>query len=418
MMSKWRYLLGRLDRLLWARALRYGAAGVVAVLLAAWAGPRLPLGHVAWLGAGAVKDLLTILASSMLAVATFSLSIMVSAYATASSSATPRASTLLIEDTTAQRALSTFVGAFLYSIVGLIALSTGVYGANSRALLFIVTVAVIGLVVATLLNWIDLLTRFGRVGETIDRVEEATRAAIQARVAAPYLGGAPAGEIPASAWPLLASRVGYVRHVDMQRLQALAGPSRRVHVLLQPGAFADPIRPLARVEGPPDEALATALAAAFTVGGSRTFEQDPRFGLIVLGEIASRALSPAVNDPGTAIDVIGTVARLLHDWTVRPAESDSEADSTPIYPQVYVAAPDPDAVLDDVLRPIARDGAGLVEVGLTLQRACAMLAGSEHAGFAAAARRQSAAALRRAEAVLNAPDDRAALRAAAAFSAA
>ena len=39
------------------------------------------------------------------------------------------------------------------------------------------------------------------------------------------------------------------------------------------------------------------LQAAFSMGNERTFEQDPRFGLVVLSEIASRALSPAVPYP-------------------------------------------------------------------------------------------------------------------------
>jgi uncharacterized membrane protein len=43
----------------------------------------------------------------------------------------------------------------------------------------------------------------------------------------------------------------------------------------------------------------------------RSFAQDPRFCLSVMAEIACRALSPAVNDPGTAIDVIGRGVRIL-----------------------------------------------------------------------------------------------------------
>ena len=47
--------------------------------------------------------------------------------------------------------------------------------------------------------------------------------------------------------------------------------------------------------------------------GRREADLRPRpvFGLCVLAENASRALSPAVNDPGTAIDVIGRGVRLL-----------------------------------------------------------------------------------------------------------
>lgn len=43
--------------------------------------------------------------------------------------------------------------------------------------------------------------------------------------------------------------------------------------------------------------LKSRILAAITIGIRRTFEHDPRFGLSVLSEIASRALSPAVNDP-------------------------------------------------------------------------------------------------------------------------
>ncbi len=127
--------------------------------------------------ADAVDKILGIIASSMLAVTIFSLSTMVAAYGAASTGVTPRATTLVMEDTTTHNALATFIGSFLFSLVGLIALSTGVYGDQGRVLLFAVTIAVVILIVYTLLRWIDHLSRLGRVGETIDRVE---RAAIEA----------------------------------------------------------------------------------------------------------------------------------------------------------------------------------------------------------------------------------------------
>jgi len=48
-------------------------------------------------------------------------------------------------------------------------------------LLFAVTIAVVILIVYTLLRWIDHLSRLGRVGETIDRVEGAAIEAIEHR---------------------------------------------------------------------------------------------------------------------------------------------------------------------------------------------------------------------------------------------
>jgi uncharacterized membrane protein len=49
------------------------------------------------------------------------------------------------------------------------------------------------------------------------------------------------------------------------------------------------------------------------IGSLRNFEQDPIFGLICLSEIAVRALSPGVNDPGTAVDMMRRITRVLMD---------------------------------------------------------------------------------------------------------
>ncbi|MEZ5202287.1 MAG: DUF2254 family protein [Micropruina glycogenica] len=53
-----------------------------------------------------------------------------------------------------------------------------------------------------------------------------------------------------------------------------------------------------------------AVRRAFEINAHRTYDQDPRLGLVALAEIAIRALSPAVNDPGTAIEVLGALERV------------------------------------------------------------------------------------------------------------
>ncbi|HIA0041491.1 TPA: DUF2254 family protein, partial [Escherichia coli] len=97
-------------------------------------------------GAEAVDNILNILASSMLAVTTFSLSIMVTAYGSATTNVTPRATRLVVEDVTTQNVLATFIGSFLFSLVGIIALNMGAYGERGRVILFIVTLVVIALI--------------------------------------------------------------------------------------------------------------------------------------------------------------------------------------------------------------------------------------------------------------------------------
>jgi uncharacterized membrane protein len=53
------------------------------------------------------------------------------------------------------------------------------------------------------------------------------------------------------------------------------------------------------------------LMKSFTFGDERTFEQDPKYAIFLLVDIAIRALSPAVNDPATAVQALDQIEDLL-----------------------------------------------------------------------------------------------------------
>ncbi|HEU4669662.1 MAG TPA: DUF2254 domain-containing protein [Dyella sp.] len=409
--ARLRLVLLRMTRRLWFRAALYALVGVATALLGALLRPWLPEGVATRIGASAVGNILGILASSMLAVTTFSLSTMVAAYSTAGSSATPRAAILLVEDSIAQRALATFIGVFLFSVVGLIALSTDVYGDSGRLVLFGVTIVMIVVIVVTLLRWIEQLSHLGRVAETIDRVERAARHALIERATSPTLSAADWEPPPADAFDLHEDEVGYVAHVDLATLQSLADEhGLTVWVEAEAGHFATPERPLARIAGKPEPAVRERLRDAFVITDQRDFQQDPRFGLVVLTEVAQRALSPAVNDPGTAIDVLGTVTRLLCDWaaTARYAAGEGHRPrSAPHYPRVHLRALDPRDLLEDVFTPLGRDSAGMLEVAIRLHKSLATLAALGNPALRDAARAQATRALELADARLALEADRA-----------
>jgi uncharacterized membrane protein len=223
-------------------------------------------------------------------------------------------------------------------------------------------------------------------------VEEATIRAVTERHVEPFLGGRPLrdrGAIPSGSFEICASEIGYVGHIDTAALQKLAEKHEtEVYVLALPGTFIDTKRPLA-VTASADEDLHEKIADAFSIGLERSFDQDPRFGLIVLSEIAQRALSPAVNDPGTAIDVIGRVVRVLSIWG-QPAEAKQV-----LYPEVHVPPVKVEELFDDFFLPVARDGAGMVEVQVRLQKALAALSRLDDPRFREAASKHSAIALER-----------------------
>ncbi|MGE6743376.1 DUF2254 domain-containing protein [Allorhizobium pseudoryzae] len=404
MFSNQIWFLKQMMRRLWFTATLYCLFGIATALAAIWLAPYLPEDLPRTFGAKSVDSILTIIASSMLAVTTFSLTTLVSATSAAANSATPRATSLLLEDRTAQRALSTFLGSFLFSLIGLIALNTELYGERGRFLLFLSTLLMVALIVVTLLRWIDHLAGLGRVGETISRVEDAASGALSAHRRDPSLGARAWQAPPAGAIDILHDTVGYVQYLDMASIGRLAERlDATIHVTRRPGSQCDPSEPIAHLvlkdhgQTLSPESVAS-LRAAFSIGDRRSFDQDPRFGLITLSEIASKALSPGINDPGTAIDVLATITRLL-------AQAPHSEPAPVRHDRVYVAPLSDEELLDAAFMPISRDGAGQVEVAIRLQKSLAAIAA---AGIddRAACRRIARSALGRAKAALSFAEDR------------
>ncbi|MDQ1085225.1 MULTISPECIES: DUF2254 domain-containing protein [Microbacterium] len=390
----------RLGRQVWVRAAVFTLIAVIVALAAGFLGPLLPFELGIELGQNAVGSLLQIIATAMLTVSTFSVTAMVTAFSSATTTATPRSTPLLIADPTSQNAVSTFVGAFTFSLVGIVALSTGYYTPQGRIILFVSTLVIIGIVVFTLLRWISHLSTFGRMADVIDRVEKAATTSFEVHAAAPTLGARPsAGRVP-DATAVHAEQVGYVTHIGVAALDRLAHDRGiEVHVEATPGRIADARVPLVRIVGDVDDDVRQAVRRAFRIEHHRTYEQDPRFGVIALTEIGTRALSAATNDPGTAIEVIAALQRVFARGLAVEPRPDVD------YERVRVVAPRLQDLVDDAFRPLARDGAADVEVQVRLQKCLASLAASAPA-HAAVFRDAARAAYERSRRALDRADGR------------
>lgn len=401
------FLVRRLRERLWVKPLAFCLLAVLGVLAARAADSVAVLDALPDISAETIEKLLSIIAASMLAVATFAVASMISAYGSASSTATPRVFPLVVSDDVSQTALSSFIGAFIFSIVALIAVMTGFFGHAGRFIVFMLTLSAFAWVVLTFVRWVDSIARLGRLGATIAKAEAATERALVARRDDPCLGGRPLTEGMTFETPVYSDEIGYVQHIDMGLLQREAERRGcRIAVAAQPGRFNAPGRALAYVseteEGAADDEGPLEMTKAFTIGAARTFEADPRFGLIALSEIASRALSPAVNDPGTAIAVIGAQLRLLSCWVrVDPEATGPEVS----HDRVFVAPLSLSSMLDDAFTAISRDGAGTVEVGIRLQKSFLSLSCLGHTALTRSARAHSKAHLARAERAMSHPAD-------------
>lgn len=394
-MNRWRYYWRVLRTQIWFRAGLYAAFGVAAALVAALAAPLVPDEMADRLGGESVEAILTILASSLLAVATFSLGAWVSAYTAVSQAASPRVATLVTSDESTQKALATFVGAFLYAVVAVTAIHARYYGAQGRAVLYLTSLVVVGLVAFRLLAWINRLSKLARLGHMIELVEARAAEWLEGHPPAPAGPPVPGEEFDAPA-------TGYIQNIDLPSLQSLAEEKGgHVEILAPVGSFRRRGEPIGRVSfGVADEKTLESLQSAFSIARARTFDQDPRFGLIVLGEIAARALSPGVNDPGTAIEVAGVAVRLLDNWGRRaPADADANRENDRVVRPVL----DPDVLLQDVFGPLIRCGMGDLAVAIRVQKGLRSLADCDSA-MADAARRLSVEAAARARESLHKAD--------------
>jgi len=407
-LSRLRFLLRRLRERLWVKPMGFCILSVAAAFVAKAADGTFIATLAPDLKAESIEVLLSVMAASMLVIATLAVTSMVSAYASASSTATPRSFALVVSDDVSQNALSIFIGAFIFSIVALTALKNDYFEAGARFTLFVLMTAVFAVVILTFVRWVDRIARLGRLGNIIDKAEHATAQALKRRIAAPTLCGVAVDDTAPASVAVESEVIGYVQHIDMEALQAWAcSASCHLSVAALPGTFAVPGRAIARLDREPSGEDLAAIRKAFVIGNTRMFDDDPRFGLVVLGEIAGRALSPGINDPGTAIDIVGRLTRVLAQLAQPPSDLKPQC-----YDRIVVPMLVPDDLFDDAFSVIARDGAGAIEVAIRLQKALNALAVAGDGRLRAVAARQRERAMMRASRAL-AAEDMVALRAVA-----
>jgi len=114
-----------------------------------------------------------------------------------------------------------------------------------------------------------------------------------------------------------------LQQLDLRRLLRAAGGAvivlrAGVGDTLAPGA------PVADLHG--GEVADAAVLGGLVTGPERTFHQDPLFAFRLLADIAMRALSPAVNDPATAVQVLDTIDSLLQPLAARDLDVAEVAD--------------------------------------------------------------------------------------------
>ena len=200
----------------------------------------------------------------------------------------------------------------------------------------------------------------------------------------PRLG--PSGRNPAAPLPPLRRAVTWphrqaiLQQLDLHRLlDAAAGGAvivlrARIGDTLQDGAV------VADLHG--GDASDAAVLAGLATGPERTFHQDPLFAFRLLADIGMRALSPAVNDPATVVQVLDAIQSLLVPLVTRELDVAEVADGTAAV-KVVLALPSRDDYLRTVLDDLIESGSRSPMVLLQAARNLALTLGErfENVGF-------------------------------------
>jgi len=171
---------------------------------------------------------------------------------------------------------------------------------------------------------------------------------------------------------------GVLGSIDGPALAKLAAEHDAVYEIVpQPGDFLRGDAPLARVwlAGTIDEKHASAIRAKISLGRERTIREDLLFGFRQLVDIAAKALSPGINDPTTAVQVIDQLHELLHDVANESLRSDVYRDANGA-PRVYVPQPTWANFVDSALEEVLLYGRGSIHVSQRLRELLIDLADS------------------------------------------
>jgi uncharacterized membrane protein len=269
------------------------------------------------------QTILAGIAGSIMTVVSIVFAILLMTLTLASTQFSPRILVNFVRDRTTQWTLGLFLGTFSYCMAGLPAAR-----AMPQPFSPVATVAGAMLLALLCVGWliffINHISHSVSVNQIIDRIARETEEVIDELMPLsrtphyePSLPTVPSGEDESA---LVNEISGYIRFVDVKRLVYLAR-SHGIRIRLQRriGHFIPAGTTLLFVTRPErlTRDLVTELRGAVDIGPTRTLQQDVEFGIIQIVDIALRAISPAVNDPSTAISCIDQLSRILIRWIGR-----------------------------------------------------------------------------------------------------
>ena len=314
------------------------------------------------------------IAASIMTVVSIVFAILLMTLTLASMQFSPRIIVSFSRDRVTQWTLGIFLGTFSYCMAALpAARATPQPFAPVATVLGAMLLALI--CVGWLLFFIHHISRAISVNHIVDRIATETEAVIEEIMRWPHRPSQLITDDPRRgyAWEttLTSQTSGYIRFLDTRRLVELAKQHHiKIDVLRRIGHFVPagvPLMKLSKGDRMPPEAAAE-LQGAFDFGPTRTLQQDVEFGVLQIVDIALKAISPAVNDPTTAIASVDQLTRILIRYAARETPHSILYDPPGVF-RVYVPWIDFEGLLDSAFEQIRLYSRADLAVSLRLLRA-------------------------------------------------
>jgi uncharacterized membrane protein len=272
------------------------------------------------IGADSARAVLGAIAGAMLAVVGMIFSILMVVLVLASQQFSPRILRNFARDRISQDVLGIFIGSFIYSLLVLARIS------EHEDRVFTPVLSVTGAMVLALIAigafiyFIDHIAKTVRASYIVADINKQTEALLKRMHTEEIIEKTVSPDAEELSWqaaqatPVHSPRSGNVQAIDYTRLLQIAEQHGRIiKIERKVGDFVarDALLLSLMPEQKVSQELYDSLYSAFDIGTERTMFGDVLFGIRQLVDIALKAISPAVNDPTTAVNCIDYLSNIL-----------------------------------------------------------------------------------------------------------
>ncbi|WP_299257716.1 DUF2254 domain-containing protein [uncultured Aquimarina sp.] len=259
------------------------------------------------------RTILSTLFGGILSLTVFSFTMVMVVLNQASSNFSPRLLPGLISNKKHQIILGFYIGTILFSIIVL--MSLGAYGASANAVGFSVMVsAVLGaFCIGLFVYFIHSISQAIQIHNIIDKIYASSTKLLEKEKEEQKEKGFENQNIPYEYWKTIPSqKTGYYRSFDITLLNdSLKKKENTIEIIPYADQHIWKGDPVLGIKEPLSEDELASLHICLYILSNRHEDDSGVGGMIKLTEVAVKALSPGINDPGTAINAISKLGQLV-----------------------------------------------------------------------------------------------------------